>query len=156
MIVSEWFSSNSTFFKNSLFRLVSQEMWKYLEMQVSVEDNPHSLTKPKQQCHFSVKVWINIINDNLTGLPLRLNSESYFDFLQEQFFHLVEYLPLRTKMNMYDSDPENFRVNVCNNLTLICENCWIRKCRSHLWPPDLNPLNFCICGFLKELVNTTV
>lgn len=128
------------------------------------EENPHGIFEGHFQHHFSVNVWLGVIDAHLIGpyfLPLRLTGESYLNFLQQELPGLLEDIPLQLRQHlwfMHDGAPAHFSINVRNHLDTVYPNRWIGRGGTEHWParsPDLNPLDFCIWGFLKSLVYST-
>ena len=113
------------------------------------------------QLHFSVNVWCAVLDDQLIGpfiLESRLTGEAYLRFLQEELPRLLEDVPLNKRGRMYfqhDEAPPHFSREVRNFLNYRFPGRWIGRGGPHNWParsPDLSPLDYCVWGWMKELV----
>ena len=87
----------------------------------------------------------------------RLTGEAYLRFLQEELPRLLEDVPLNKRGRMYfqhDGAPPHSR-EVRNFLNYRFPGRWIGRGGPHNWParsPDLSPLDYCVWGWMKELV----
>lgn len=94
-------------------------------------------------------------------LPTPLNAQNYEHFLEEELPVLLEDVPLQLRRQayfMHDGAPAHFGVNVRQYLNATYQDRWIGRGGPQAWPPrspDLNPLDFCLWGYLKSLVYTT-
>lgn len=125
------------------------------------DENPRAYFEYGHQDRFSINVWVGVIAEHLIGpwvLPNRLNGALYLQFLQTVLPELLEDLDLETRAEMYfmhDGAPPHFVVDVRAHLDRTFPGRWIGRGGPVLWParsPDLNPLDFCIWGYLKSLV----
>ena len=88
----------------------------------------------------------------------RLTRETYLRFLQEELPRLLEDVPLNKRGHMYfqrDGDPPHSSHDVRNFLNYCFPGRWIGRGSPHNWParsPDLSPLDYCLWGWMKELV----
>lgn len=126
--------------------------------------NPHGTFTHAHQEKFRVNVYAGVIDNQLIGLyllPPRLNGRTYLTFLQEVLPELLENVPLGIRHQMWlqhDGAPAHFEIDVRNHLNDVFQNSWIGRGGPVPWParsPDLNPLDFCVLGFLKSLVYET-
>ena len=121
----------------------------------------HATVESNFQQRFSVNVWCAVLDDQLIGpfiLEGRLTGEAYLRFLQEELPPLLEDVPLNKQGCMYfqhDGAPPHFSLEVRNFVNYHFPGRWIRRGGPHNWParsPDLSPLDYCVLGWMKELV----
>ena len=124
------------------------------------DENPHATVESNFQ-RFSVNVWCAVLDDQLIGpfiLEGCLTGEAYLRFLQEELPQLFEDVPLDKQSRMYfqhDGDPPHSSRGFTNFLNYRFPGRWIGRCGPHHWParsPDLSPLDYCVWGWMKELV----
>jgi len=88
----------------------------------------------------------------------RLTGEAYLRFLQEELPRLLEDVPLNKRGRMYfqhDGAPPHSSREVTNFLNYRFPGRWIGRGGPRNWParsPDLSPLDYCVWGWMKELV----
>ena len=121
------------------------------------DENPRANVESNFQLRFFVNVWSAILDDQLIGpfiLEGRLGGEAYLRFLQEDLPRIFEDVPLNKRGRMYfqhDGAPPHFLPHeVRYFLTYISLGDG-----PHNWParsPDLSPLDYCVWGWMKELV----
>ena len=111
------------------------------------------------QQRFSVNVWCAVLDDQLIGpfiLEGRITGEAYLRFLQEKLPQLLEDVPLDKRSRIqHDAAPPHSSRGVTNFLNYSFPGRWIGRCSPHHWParsPDLSPLDYCVCGWMKNLV----
>ena len=130
--------------------------------QVWADENPHATVESNFQLRFCVNVWCAVLDDQLLG-PFILEGligEAYFRFLQEELPRLLEDVPLNKRGRMYfqhDRDPPHSSREVRIFLNCLFPGRWIGRGRPHNWPawsPDLSPLDYCVWGWMKELVRS--
>ena len=86
-----------------------------------------------------------------------LTGEAYLRFLQEELPRLLEDVSLNTRGCIYfqhEAAPHSSR-EVRNFLNYTFPGRWIGRGGPHNWParsPDLSPLDYCVWGWMKELV----
>jgi len=123
--------------------------------------NPHAAVESNFQLRFSVNVWCAVLDDQLFGLFIlegRLTGEVYLRFLQEKLPRLLEVVPLNKRGHMYlqhDEASLHFSREIRNFLNYHFPGWWIGRGGPHNWParsPDLDPLDYCVWGWMKELV----
>lgn len=92
-------------------------------------------------------------------MPDRLNGASYFNFLtQDLNVWLLENVDLETRRQMIfqnDGAPSHYARNVRTYLNSQFREKWIGRGGPIAWPPrspDLNPMDFFVWGYYKELV----
>jgi len=121
---------------------------------------PTPLLKETFNNVFSVNVWCAVLDDRLIGLFTlagRLTREAYLKFLQEELPRLLEDVPLNKQGHMHfqhDGAP-HFSCEVRNFLNYCFPGRWFGRGGPHNWParpPDLSPLDYCVWGWMKELV----
>ena len=126
-----------------------------LHNSVWADENPHATVESNFQLRFCVNVWCAVLDDQLLG-PFILEGligEAYFRFLQEELPRLLEDVPLNKRGRMYfqhDGAPPHSSREVRN-----FPGRWLGRCGPHNWParsPDLSPLDYCVWGWMKELV----
>jgi len=122
---------------------------------VWADENPHATVESKFQLRFSVIVWCAVLDDQLIDpfiLEDRLTGEAYLRFLQEELPRLLEDVPLNFQ---HDGAPPHSSREVTNFLNYRFAEQWIGRGGPHNWParsPDLSPLDYCVWGWIKELV----
>lgn len=146
-------TDESHFKRCGIFNIHNYHSW-------SIE-NPHLSRASNFQEQFSVNLWSGILNGQLIGpfqLPDRLNGESYLRFLEENLDELLEDVDLMTIRNMIfqnDGAPCHFAARVRNHLNDRFPGRWIGRGGPIAWPPrspDLNPIDFFVWGYFKEIV----
>lgn len=149
-------SDEAIFTRDGVFNRKNNHIWAV--------ENPHVLRSRAHQQRFQLNVWAGIIGGHLLGphfLPPRLNANNFLEFLQEDFFNLVENIPLNLRQNMWlqlDGAPAHFAQPVRNWLNETFPGRWIGRGAAVSWPPrspDLNPLDFFLWGFIKNRVYAT-
>jgi hypothetical protein len=89
---------------------------------------------------------------------MRLTGAVYANFLNMELAHLLENIPLIFLVNQWfqhDGAPPHFSRKVQGILNRMYPNRWIRRGGLRHWParsPDLNPLDFFLWGYVKNLV----
>lgn len=150
------FTDEANFSREAIINFHNNHFWSH--------ENPHAVVERGFQQQFSVNVWAGIIGDYIIGphfLPLRLNGETYRQFLEETLPQLLENIPLQTRQNMWfmhDGAPAHFSLTVREHLNATFGQQWIGRGGPQLWPPrspDLNPLDYFFWGHLKSLVYAT-
>ena len=106
-------------------------------------------------------MWCAVLCGQLIGpfiLEGHLTGEAYLRFLQEELpRHLMD-VPLHKQGHMYfqhDGAPPHSSCEVINFLNYRFPGRWIGRGGPHHWPagsPDLSPLDYCVWGWMKELV----
>ena len=128
---------------------------------VWADENPHATVESNFQLRFSVNVWCAVLYDQLIGpfvLEGRLTGEAYLRFLHEELPRLLEDVSLNKRGRMYcqhDGAPPHSSREVRNFLNSRFSGRWIGRGSPHHWParsPDLSPLDYCVWGWMKELV----
>jgi hypothetical protein len=129
------------------------------------DENPHAISESRHQHRFpAVNVWAGMMGKHLIGpvyLPNRLNGENYLEFLRNDLPALLEDVPLLDRRNhwfLHDGAPAHFLRNVRQHLDEVYGRKWIGRGGPVSWParsPDLNPLDFCLWGWVKCLVYKT-
>ena len=128
---------------------------------VWADGNPHATVESNFQLRFSVNVWCAVLDDQLIGpfiLEGRLAGEAYLRFLQEELLRLLEDVPLNKRGRMYFQHggalPHSSR-EVRNFLNYRFPGRWLGGGGPHHWSarsPDLSPMDYCVWGWMKELV----
>lgn len=146
------FTDEANFSRNSIRNFHNNHNW--------ADENPHGFFEGNHQYQFSLNVWLGMIDNHLIGpyfLPLRLNGDSYCHLLEELPV-LLEDVPIQVRQHlwfMHDGAPAHFSIRARSHLDEVYANRWIGRRGPVNWParsPDLNPLDFCIWGYLKSLV----
>lgn len=146
------FTDESCFSRDGVFNYHNAHYW--------ADANPRLIREGRFQHRFSVNVWAGIINNELIGphiLPVRLNGESYLNFLENVLSDYLENVPLRTRARMWymlDGAPPHTARRVREFLNENYRH-WIGRGGRVAWParsPDLNPLDFFFWGYMKSLV----
>lgn len=126
--------------------------------------NPHASRQQHSQRRFSINVWAGVIGNVLIGpyldFPARLTGPIYLNFIQNMLPTLLEDLPLQLRRNIifqHDGAPPHSSRLVQAYLNRTFET-WIGRGGTVPWPPrspDLNPMDYFVWGYLKELVYRT-
>lgn len=147
------FTDESGFTRDGITNLRNTHQYAY--------ENPHAFVETKHQHRFSLNVWAGIIENHLIGPYFfngALNGETYLHFLQDVLPLLLEDVPLYIRANMWllqDGAPPHFSLAVREYLNTAFPDRWIGRSGYLEWAPrspDLNPMDFFLWGYLKELV----
>lgn len=150
------FTDEATFTRRGIFN------WRNNHYYDTV--NPHVTRERHFQHEFSINIWCGIVGNHLIGpfvLPRILNGDAYLAFLQNDLPQLLEEIPLNIRGRMcllHDGAPAHYPRAVRNFLNAHYPNRWIGRGSDFPWPPrspDLNPLDFFLWGYMKELVYET-
>lgn len=147
------FSDESLFTREGVFNSHNMHAWD--------EENPRVTRLRNNQVRWKLNVWAGIMGTKILGpviLPERLNGASYVEFLAENLPHFLEEIPLlnRNKI-LFQQDgagPHNARI-VTNFLNHQFPERWMGRYGPIRWParsPDLNPLDFFLWGYCKEII----
>lgn len=146
-------SDESRFDRTGVFNIHNYHSWAV--------ENPHSARASNFQNRYSVNLWSGIIDGQLIGpfeLPARLNGAEYLNFLQNNLSHLLEDVSLETRRRMFlqnDGAPCHYAREVRTHLNETFPGRWIGRAGPIEWParsPDLNPIDFFLWGYYKEIV----
>lgn len=151
-------TDESHFRRNGIFNMHNSHSW-------SIE-NPNLKRESTFQEQFSVNLWSGILNGQLIGpfqLPDRLNGHQFLNFLRNDLPLLLEDIDIETRRNMVlqcDGAPCHYAMEVRNHLNRRFSEKWIGRCGRGdacliAWPPrspDLNPIDFFVWGYYKDLV----
>ncbi|GJQ80004.1 hypothetical protein Trydic_g9477 [Trypoxylus dichotomus] len=116
---------------------------------------------PNIQQQFSVNVWAGILNGTLIGpfiLPTQLTSTQYLHFLENNLPELLEDVPLNVRRDMWflhEGAAPHFAREVRQYLRDVFACHRISQTGYVTWParsPDLNPINFYLWEYMKQLV----
>lgn len=147
------FTDEAGFTRNGIFNFHNTHNWNY--------ENPQEYREHGHQVRFSLNVWAGVFGDRIFGpvfLPDRLNGASYLEFLETTFGNLMDDVPLQERRDswfMHDGAPPHFAITVRQYLNQHFPDRWLGRGGPVAWPPrspDLNPLDFCIWGYVKCLV----
>src|SRR6195952_3782061 len=150
------FTDEANFSKNAIMNFHNNHTW--------ADENPHEIVEWHFQNQFSLNVWLGIIDDHLIEpyfLPQRLNGEIYRQFIEVDLPLLLEDVPLQLRNDMWfmhDGAPAYFCLLARDYLNRVFPDRWIGRGGPQAWPPtspDMNPLDFCVWGYVKSLVYTT-
>ena len=147
------FSDESLFTREGIFNSHNMHMWD--------EENPRVTRLRNYQVRWKLNVWAGIMDTKILGpviLPERLTGASYTEFLAENLPDFLEEIPLfnRNKI-IFQQDgagPHNARI-VTNFLNEQFPGRWMGRYGPIRWParsPDLNPLDFFLWGYCKEIM----
>jgi hypothetical protein len=137
-------------------------VFNYHNLHVWAHENPHEIRPASFQNEFSCNVWMGVYNNAICGpyfLPRRLNSNLFYEFLQNNFRQLLENLPLinRRRWIQMDGAPAHYGRQIREWLNENYQHRWIGRLPPGnnarflpgvgpiAWPPrspDLNPLDF--------------
>lgn len=127
-------------------------------------ENPHAVRARNFQMEFSVNVWMGIVENNVLGpyfLPHRVNGPIFLEFLEQHHADFIEAVTLNTRQQLYfqlDGCPAHYFRPVHNWLNEHYGQRWIGRGGPVAWPPrspDLNPLDFFVWGYIKDIVYAT-
>lgn len=147
------FTDESTFHNNGL---VNRHNFHYYDT-----ENKHLFRTVDRQHRWSVNVWGGIMGEYVIGpyfFDEHLNGRNFLNFLKQDFWTLLENLPLslRTKMWLQlDGAPAHFSHDVRNYLNRKFTNRWIGRGGSYNWParsPGLTKMDFFKWGYIKNIV----
>jgi len=110
------------------------------------------------QIRWKINVWAGIMGTKILGaVILPLNGASYLKFLTENLPDFLEKISLldrnRIIFQQDSAGPHNARI-VTNYLNQEFPGRWMGRYGSIRWParsPDLNPLDFFLWGYCKEV-----
>lgn len=146
-------TDESRFEKTGIFNIHNYHVWAV--------ENPHAVRPSTFQHRYSVNMWSGILNGELIGpfeLPSRLNGDVYKNFLENDLPMLLLDVNLALRRSMIfqnDGAPCHYARQVRNFLDETYPNRWIGRRGPINWPPrspDLNPIDFFIWGYYKEIV----
>jgi hypothetical protein len=136
------FTGEATFTRNGINNTSNSHQWSH--------DNPHGSVETNFQYRFSINVIGPVILDDSTI------GHNYLDFLENGLPEQVEVVFLATRIAMYfqhDGVPSHSTQPVMQRLNDTFPNRWIGRGSTINWPPrspDLTPLHFCLCGWMKS------
>jgi hypothetical protein len=147
------FSDESLFTREGIFNSHNNHYWS--------DENPRLTRVRSFQIRWKRNVWAGIIGRQILGpiyLPDNLNGANYVEFLQNTMPEFLEEIPLFERNNIiFQQDgagPHNARI-VTNYLNQQFPGRWMGRYGPIHWParsPDLNPLDFFLRGYCKEIV----
>lgn len=125
-------------------------------------ENPNLTRESSFQDHYSVNLWSGIVNKEFVGpyeLPSRLNAGVYLHFLQNVLPNVLRRdVTSNIQQRMWlqhDGATCHFARSVREHLNEAFPGRWIGRGGPIAWPPrspDLNPIDFFIWGYFKEIV----
>ena len=146
-------TDEAKFMKNGLYNKHNSHFWS--------QENPHVVRETNFQESWKFNVFCAIKNDSVFCYHFyneNLNGERYVDLLSNVVMRVVSNMPEReANMAFYQMDgapPHNTRI-VGETLDQMFQDRWIANNGPFLWPPrspDLNPLDFFVWGYIKNLV----
>jgi hypothetical protein len=147
------FSDESLFTREGIFNSHNMHTWS--------DENPRITRARNFQTRWKLNVWAGIMGTNILGpviLPDILNGASYMEFLSENIPDFLEEIPLANRNKIiFQQDgagPHNARI-VTNFLNEQFPGRWMGRYGPIRWParsPDLNPLDFFLWGYCKEII----
>ena len=149
-------TDESYFSRDGVFNMHNNHVW--------AAENPHAIRPRGHQHRLGVNLWAGIVNTHVIGpfeLPERLDAETFYDFLQDDFENLLENVPLAVRRRIWlqmDGAPAHFARRVRGWCDREFPNRWIGRGGPIAWPPrspDLTACDFFLWGHLKGLVYTT-
>lgn len=150
------FSDEAQFTRDGINNCHNEHRWS--------DENLHATFERNFQHRFSINVWCGMLNDQLFGpfvLNERLTGDGYLRFLEDHLTHMLDDVPLIVRHRMFfqhDGAPPHFSRRVRNFLNNRFPDRWIGRGGPQAWPPrspDLNPLDYCLWGWMKSLVYET-
>lgn len=151
------FSDESLFTREGIFNSHNMHAWS--------EENPRVTRSRSFQTRWKINLWAGIMGTQILGpiiLPDILTGATYVELLRENLPDFLEEVPLleRNKI-VFQQDgagPHNARV-VTNYLNEQFPGRWMGRYGPIRWParsPDLNPLDFFLWGYCKEIIYKTL
>lgn len=147
------FSDESLFTREGVFNSHNMHVWS--------DENPRVTRVRNFQVRWKLNVWAGIMGTKILGpviLPEILNGASYAEFLADNMPEFLEEIPLadrgRIVFQQDGAGPHNARV-VTNYLNQQFPGRWMGRYGPIRWParsPDLNPLDFFLWGYCKEII----
>lgn len=146
-------TDEATFTRAGIFNQRNYHLWAH--------ENPRAVREFHYQHEFSVNVWLGLYNNEIIGpvfLPARLNSEGYYQFLENELRAFLEDIPLQRRLESWfqlDGCPAHYGRDVRDWLDNNYPGRWIGRGGPVPWPPrspDLTPLDFFLWGTVKENV----
>lgn len=149
-------TDESSFRRVGIFNIHNLHYWAV--------ENPHIIRDDHFQHQFGVNLWAGIVEGRLIGpveLPSRVSGDTYLTFLQNELDGILEDVNIQTLRDMWlqhDGAPPHFARQVRSHLNERFPNRWIGRGGAIAWParsPDLNPIDFFLWGYFKEIVYHT-
>ncbi|EZA56036.1 hypothetical protein X777_04039, partial [Ooceraea biroi] len=146
-------TDEATFTRGGILNQRNSHLW--------LHENPHAIHEQHFQHEFRCNVWLGIIDDTLIGpyfLPPRLNTDTFLQFLNNDFYTLFEDVPLNIRRNSWfqlDGCPAHYGRGPRQWLNIHYPDRWIGRAGPVAWParsPDLTPLDFFAWGAIKQNV----
>jgi len=147
------FSDESHFTQEGIFNSHNHHYWS--------DENPQLIRQRSFQTRWKRNVWAGIMGSQILGpiyLLDNINGANYLEFLQNTMPEFLDEIPLIERNNIiFQQDgarPYNARV-VTNYLDQMFPERWMGRYDPIRWParsPDLNPLDFFLWGYCKEIV----
>lgn len=147
------FSDECTFTSNGVVSSQNCRWW--------ADRNPDFIIETNNQYYFKVNVWCGIFNNRIIGpffFREALNAVRYLQFLQNEFFAVLENFTLEERLKMYfqqDGASIHSTLEVRNWLNTTFSGKWIGRFSEINWPPrspDMTPCDFFLWGYLKNKV----
>lgn len=147
------FTDEAGFTREGIFNSHNTHIWAV--------ENPRAIREIDSQHRFGVNMWAGIVDNKLIGpqeLSRRLTAAEYLHFLQNYLDDLLEDVPLLVIQNLWlqqDGAPPHSSRAVTDWLNVNFNGRWIGRYGPVSWPPrspDLNPCDFFLWGFMKQLV----
>jgi transposase len=153
------FSDEATFCLNGQVNRQNYRYW--------AQENPHWFIENHTQYNEKVNVWAGIVENRIIGpffFDESLTGERYLNFLRNDLVPALATLfpddndpdlPSLTLWFQQDGAPPHYAVHVREYLNTVFPERWIGRRGSIEWPPrspDLNPLDFFLWGYVKNLV----
>ncbi|XP_026829624.1 uncharacterized protein LOC113562960 [Ooceraea biroi] len=152
------FSDESLFTREGIYNSHNMHFWS--------DENPRVTRLRNLQTRWKINVWAGIMGTQIHGpiiLPQQtLTGQTYVELLRENFPDFLEDVPLleRNKI-IFQQDgagPHNARI-VTNYLNDQFPGRWMGQYGPIRWPArslDLNPLDFFLWGYCKEVIYKTL
>ncbi|KAL6417367.1 hypothetical protein ACFW04_014543 [Cataglyphis niger] len=132
------FSDESLFTQAGIFNVHNMHFWS--------EENPRVTRLRNFQTCWKINVWAGIMGTEILGpvIPDVLTGRTYVDFLTENLPDFLEDVPL------FERNEIVFQQDAFS---------WMGRYGPIRWParsPDLNPLDFFLWGYCKEVIYKTL
>lgn len=146
-------TDEATFTSNGVVSSQNSRWW--------AQGNPNFIIECRNQYSFKTNVWCGILNDQIIGpyfFRNNLNSQRYLEFLNNDIAEVLDNMAIDLRCALWyqlDGAPIHNTLQVRNTLNVLFHSRVIGRNWDNCWPPrspDITPLDFFLCGYLKQKV----